>query len=654
MKIHTGKAASAFLVIGGILVNLIIFIFLTLPETVTAMIMAVSLLFVSAGVWLLSKRTNHPSLFSHLKTEGLTDLNEAVVWETDMDGMFRHLSDNVEAFFGYRPEELVGKLHVWELHPQKDASELKKATQDVLEDKKALMVDENPVVAKDGSIKWVLSAGFPVYDSQGKLQGLLGLDIDVCDKKRAEQRLSESEKKFRGLFEHMGQGLVINELIYDENGRPMNYRIVDANPAFENLFGVDLAELKHQYIDAALNLDEPPHFDIHKEVAETGKPQVKNWYFAPLGKYFYISFFSHRLGYTAAIYTDITEKKAFEETIEYLSYRDSLTGLHNRRYYEESIPFLTRSQHLPLSIIVCDLNALGIANDTFGHHVGDDVIKEASNILKSYKREQDVLARVGGDEFIMLMPDMPREDAKRVIQDAKATSKRTFVGEIEVSMSFGLAVMNTQEESFDDLYSLADARMYRYKLHDRNRVRQSILDLIETRLYERIETERDHASNVVDLSLSLAKQLSLCEHTIRQVEDAARYHDLGKIAIDPEILNRAGPITEYEWVEVKRHPEIGFRILNSIPSLADVSQFILSHHENIDGTGYPQGLKGEEIPLVARILRICDAYDAMTSERPYKHPLTRQEALDELRAHKGTAFDASLVEVFIAEVIVNA
>jgi putative nucleotidyltransferase with HDIG domain len=159
--------------------------------------------------------------------------------------------------------------------------------------------------------------------------------------------------------------------------------------------------------------------------------------------------------------------------------------------------------------------------------------------------------------------------------------------------------------------------------------------------------EEEHARNVSEMAGRLAEALDCDPHTVEDLRQVGWYHDIGKIALSPETLTCTGPLSADQWNEIERHPEIGYRILNSVHEMTEFAEIILSHHERFDGTGYPKGLAGERIPIEARILSICDAYDAMTTVRPYREAMSREEAIEELLAHAGTQFDPQIVSVFI-------
>ncbi len=576
---------------------------------------------------------------------------QTIVWETDEKYVYRYVSDNVTTILGYTSEEITGKKTVWDLHPQGKDSDTYKTAMRMNEKREALVSYENPMRAKDGSVLWVLSTSLPLYDKEGRFIGFRGWDTNITERREMVQKLAESERRFRLLFENMGEAMVIYNLVRDERGRIVNYEFADANPAYEEQAGLTIEEVRGLTIDKVFNTAKPPYLDIIQLVALEGEAQTIRRYFSPLGKHYQISFFRPQKESIAAIFVDVTKEKEIEEKIEFLSYHDILTKLKNRRYYEEKIPFVTQEAQLPLSILLCDLNALKVANDAYGHAHGDKVIKAAARILEKHAPENATLARIGGDEFIVLMPSTSREDAKKVMFAMKEESHETSVDDVHVSISFGLACREDTRDSFETVYKRAEANMYRYKLHEGPIVRRKLLRTIDGQLEKAYAFEKNHAQNVHDYAVALGKAARLSERETEKLSLAAKYHDIGKVALSPEMLKKEGPLSEFEWIEVQRHSEIGYRILASITEMADIAEVVLAHHENIDGTGYPKGMEGSAIPPGAKIIRIADAFDAMTSPRSYKPAMTIPEAIAELESYKGSYFDEQLVDLFVNEVL---
>ena len=206
---------------------------------------------------------------------------------------------------------------------------------------------------------------------------------------------------------------------------------------------------------------------------------------------------------------------------------------------------------------------------------------------------------------------------------------------------------NNIDENIDDIIKLAEEKMYHEKLLEGKDMRNSLVYALEKRLYERSDESNSHSENLVKLADLLGNELSIIEEGLNVLKQAARLHDIGLVSIDTNILTKASKITENEWDRVKAHPEIGSRIVQSISELQHISKEILHHHEWYDGTGYPQGLKGKEIPYFSRVISVIDAYDVMISGRVYKQKMTNSQAIEEIERCSGTQFDPEIVKSFI-------
>ncbi|MDD3307464.1 MAG: diguanylate cyclase [Acetobacterium sp.] len=351
---------------------------------------------------------------------------------------------------------------------------------------------------------------------------------------------------------------------------------------------------------------------------------------------------------------DITDRKENEAEILYLSQHDVLTGLHNRSYYENERQRLDHQDYLPLSLIIGDINGLKLINDAFGHGEGDKLLISIAKIMEHCAREQDVLVRTGGDEFVMLLPQTSYRETGVMVEKIKKACEEGYKLDNELiitSISLGFATKTKAHEPFEKTFKLAEESMYRKKLLEYKSFHSAVMDSIKTTLFEKSNETEEHAERMADLAKQLGRVLGLDQEELVSLELVATLHDIGKISIDSKLLQKNGALTDAEWAEIKKHPEVGYRIAQTVPELRKISEYILCHHERWDGNGYPQGLKAEEIPLLARILAIVDAYDAMTQDRSYRKAMTEQEAVDELQRYAGSQFDPALVAVFIEDVI---
>ena len=355
--------------------------------------------------------------------------------------------------------------------------------------------------------------------------------------------------------------------------------------------------------------------------------------------------------YIISVVRDISKQKKSEEEILYLSYHNQLTGLYNRRFYEEELKRLDTERNLPLTLIMGDVNGLKLVNDAFGHLAGDKLIKEVAEIFKKECSRDEIVARIGGDEFIILLPKTDSYEAQRIVQRINLSISNKKVDNMVLSVSFGWATKYEVNKEITKTYMEAEDHMYRNKLFESNSMKSKTIDLITKTLYEKNGVEKEHFERVSELCVKIGLALGLNSDEMNQLKISGLLHDIGKIGIDEKILNKSGKLNYDEWLDIKRHSEIGYQILRSTNEFSNIAEFILAHHERWDGKGYPKELKGEEIPLISRIITIADAYDAMTSKRSYKSVLSDEVALAELWKSAGTQFDPKLVNIFIEKVL---
>lgn len=350
-------------------------------------------------------------------------------------------------------------------------------------------------------------------------------------------------------------------------------------------------------------------------------------------------------------FKNFTEKKKQLEEILYLSYHDHLTGLFNRRYFDYELLRLDKKTNLPLSIAMIDVNGLKLTNDAFGHLAGDELLILVANILKSECRKKDVVARIGGDEFAILLPNTTSEKAEKIIERIYKKVAQEKMGNIVISISIGYCSKTSVEMPVENIIIKAEEQMYMKKLTESLSMRNKTIQAVLNTLREKSERERVHCERVSKLSKEIAIAMNFSSDKIKEIEYAGLVHDIGKIIISDKILNKPGELTDSERLEIMRHTEIGYQILRSIDSFTTLAEVALYHHESWDGKGYPRGLKGEDIPLNARIITVADAYEAMTADRPYRKAMSSQNAIDELLKKSGSQFDSEIVSVLIEKAL---
>ncbi len=336
------------------------------------------------------------------------------------------------------------------------------------------------------------------------------------------------------------------------------------------------------------------------------------------------------------------------ELVQYLSFHDQLTGLYNRYFLENEMERLDTERQLPISIIMADLNGLKLVNDTFGHEVGDEILKQTAEILRTSCRKEDIIARWGGDEFVLLLPQNAEEDANAICNRINEKCKETYIKDLPLSLALGSATKNSTEKALAQTITEAEEGMYKQKLAKRQQISSAVLNTLLKNLEAKSFETEAHYSSMQDVAHKIGKKIGLSESELNRLEMLIPMHDIGKINIPGEILTKEGSLSPEEWELMKQHPVTGFRIACAIEEFAHMAEDILAHHERWDGSGYPQGLKGKEIPLLARITAVADAYEVMTSGRPYKEPMTKEEIKAEFKRCAGTQFDPELVEIFLS------
>jgi diguanylate cyclase (GGDEF)-like protein/putative nucleotidyltransferase with HDIG domain len=364
--------------------------------------------------------------------------------------------------------------------------------------------------------------------------------------------------------------------------------------------------------------------------------------------------------------TDLSKREA---ELDEIANRDDLTRLGNRRFFyarlQKELQTSAESKR-PMTILMIDVDALKAINDEFGHPLGDAALVDFAKLMAGCAGPTDTVARLGGDEFAIIMPNTDRRGASalasRLWQELDNNPiHRTADADIYLGVSIGVSSFPQNGGEPQELVHWADADLYANKLarkgiakgffgRDGSQFASGVVGVLCAALDIRDKLTHRHSQRVARMAVVMGRRLGLAEAHLTQLANAAVLHDIGKIGVADSVLSKPADLDENEWKEIRRHPELGYELLKGFDFLKEAAEIVVAHHERYDGAGYPRGLVGDEIPFAARIFAVIDAFDAMTSRRPYREPLSREQALEELLRNAGTQFDRRAVKAFVEAV----
>lgn len=347
---------------------------------------------------------------------------------------------------------------------------------------------------------------------------------------------------------------------------------------------------------------------------------------------------------------DVTDAKIRQDEIEYLSIHDYLTKLKNRRYFQLKSVEMDIGRNYPLGIVMIDLNGLKIFNDAYGHEAGDKALVEVAKGLTKVFTKEHVVSRIGGDEFAVIVPKANTRLLENYKESLKNILQNVYVENLNISIAFGYEI-KTGKTTIEETLKRAENHMYRRKLAEGRSARNQAIRAIHKTLTEKYKEERIHSEKVSELCVALGTELGIKDESLKELELAALYHDIGKIAIPDAILNKPDKLTEEEFSIIKTHTEAGYQILRAADQYSNLAEYALTHHERFDGKGYPKGISGKDIPLFSRIISVVDAYEAMTSDRIYRKRLSEDAAIKEIIKHSGAQFDPDIAKIFVEKVL---
>jgi diguanylate cyclase (GGDEF)-like protein/PAS domain S-box-containing protein/putative nucleotidyltransferase with HDIG domain len=629
---------------------------------------------------------------SQSRFRDLVNLLPLGVWEMDAEYNITFANQQSTTATGYTAEEIAAtSLNALDTCAPEDRERMRENLKRIMNGE-MLGGIEYTQIRKDGSTYPGRSYSAPIIRDD-KTVGLRGVTVDITEQKQAEEL-------FRTVSLNAPSGMYV----------AVDSRFVFVNPQFLRDMGYSQEELLGT---ETLNLVHPEDRDMVRQNAIDMLKGTRStsYEFRCINKNGETKWFVETAvpiqyqGKRAALgnILDITERKQMEEKLEKYRARledmvedrtakleeaermantDALTGLFNHRYFRErlneEIERCSRFGDI-FSLVFIDMDLFKIYNDTYGHLAGDEVLKILGQVITHSIRTIDIGFRYGGDEFAILLPGTPLTGASRVAERIRQGITTTTVNKgTPQTCSLGIASWPTDGLTREEITQSADAALYNAKQSGRDRVclaceapsakevqqektgntqnDSAILDRIynlAASVDARDHHTRDHSKKVSQYAMNIASALGYPQERVEKIRAAALLHDIGKISIPDRLLTKSEPLVAEDWELIHAHPNLGVAILQHVESLRDCLAAVQYHHERYDGTGYPAGLKGDNIPLDARILAVADSYDAMISPRSYRSALSNKEAIEEIQRGAGTQFDSKVVHAFLSTIYMD-
>ncbi len=607
------------------------------------------------GLYIEKKNAEKIHLCNKEKLENIIQGTNAGTWEWNVQTGETSYNERWAEIIGYKLEEILPtSLETWNrfLHPD-DLTESEKMLNAVFHKKKEYYSIKCRLKHKDGHWVWVLDRGKVVsWTEDEKPLLMFGTILDISEIEYMENEIRKSEYNYRVLVESS------YDIVYRLSPEGM---FIYVSKVCNLLLGYSSEMLLGEPFEKLIHPDDKERaINFFNKVKESKKRQdltdfrLKNingsW------RWFSINAVAIRdeldivIGITGTA-RDCNEDKKKQKQIEYLSFRDYLTGLYNRRYMEEAVKQLDNERNLPFTIICIDVNGLKLTNDAYGHEMGDKLLKTAAAIITSACRENDIICRVGGDEFVILLPNTDATQAEGIKKRINVAANETKIDSVIVSLAIGHATKASRGQNIAEIHRLADNSMYKNKLKHGKTMRGKTIETVLSNINSKYDKEKIHTERTSKFCESIARELKLSYKEVEDARISGSLHDIGKIIVPQEILNKMGKLNKEELEIVRKHPVTSYQILKSVDEFSYLAEAVLYHHERIDGKGYPEKLKGEKIPLLSRIIAVADAYEAMTSERDYKKTMNKEQAIVELKRCAGTQFDSYIVQVFIEKIL---
>ena len=540
------------------------------------------------GQYLERVRAHEGHLASKKELEEFFNVNLELLCIADVNGRFIRLNRAWTELLGYSEEELKAKKFFDLIHP--DDLPLTFENVSKLKNQQIVLNFINRYQAKDGSfhyLKWRLNPGGELIYAAAK---------DITQRVLLEEKSFIEQVKFKATLLSVSDGIIATD---------NQCRITVMNKIAEYLtewpqeeaIGLPLTEVMQIVNEYTLASAVNPA----DEVLLTGKIinlENNTALITKSGRIIPIEVSaapiigqSGNITGVVIVSRDFTEKREKQREVEYLSIHDHLTGLYNRRFLEKMLKRMDTARNLPFAIFVIDVNGLKLTNDAYGHEMGDELLKTVARVLRNNCRREDIIARTGGDEFVIIYPHTGAEQAETICHSILTQAGLEKLDSIIISLAVGFAIKSVQSQGIWEIMKQADNRMYKNKIKHGKFMRSQTIETVLRNINSKYDKEQIHTERVSQYCEAMAKAMGFTQNQLEEIRTVGALHDIGKITVPPEILNKQDRLTEQEWDEIKRHTVTGYNILKSVEEYASLAEVVLHHHERWDGKGYPSGLR---------------------------------------------------------------
>ncbi|MDR2932832.1 MAG: diguanylate cyclase [Oscillospiraceae bacterium] len=505
------------------------------------------------------------------------------------------------------------------------------------------------MLLEDGETVFLFSFASPIYDEQGRLARVFGFSENITEHIKGRKELEKSRARFGRIVESMN----VLYIVVNQKGE---YTYISPNSA--DMLGIDPDALIGREIGFLIGNSD----DREKSLADlkrimrdktSGQLKIKLTVKGGLQRWYRFSILALRqedgvTTDTVGISYDITEEVLGEERMHYLATHDSMTDTNNRaRFWELLGQRYSDEAKGEFCLVLLDINGLKLINDIYGQLHGDQMIRDVTSMVKKLFPANRHIARIGGDEFAVIVYDTDIVKIEACCEGVNDFCLSTNTRMLPISVSWGLACRHEAEDNAQSLFQLAEKRMMNTKMLQKRSMHSQVVFSLKEALKARNMETSAHMSRMENMVSALGKKLGLSADAFNRLLLLASLHDVGKLGVPDDIINKPGPLNDDEWAIMRGHCNIGHRIVLESPELTGIAQEILCHHERWDGKGYPGGKKGDEIPFLSQIISVVDSYDVITHKRVYKEALSHSSALAELKRCRGTQFSPAVTDLFL-------